>query len=551
MIKKLLPFVYSFFLCCSLNMVAQNTVGLLSYDPAQTFDGYNLIYPHNQPNVYLLDNCGEIVHVWEDDADFRPGNTAYILENGNIVKTKRPSTVIDDPIWAGGGGATVEIRDWDNNLLWDFSMNDAENRLHHDIAVKPNGNILMIVWEYKSEAESIQAGRDTALLSQDALWPDKIIEVDPSTDNIVWEWNVWDHLIQDFDATKDNYGVVADHPEKVNLNWDTNDARADWMHSNALDYNPNNQQIMLSVPTFHEFWIIDQSTTTAQAAGSTGGLGGRGGDLLYRWGNPAAFDQGTEEDQQLFYQHDTHWATQFLDDSHPNYDKIVLFNNRVGEDFSTANILTPSFDMYDWSYTFNQPADFDWTFTHPEPTKMYSTGLSSVQLLPNGNTLICVGRFGYSFEVNPDGDIVWEYKTPRNGTNAASQGDTLEVNNNLTFRMTRYPATYAAFDGQDLNPIGYLELNPNEEFCDEILPTNNLYKDYKLSLYPNPTDKMVTIEWEGGVYVDIEVFDLLGRQIEMMELSGGRKYLDTSTWDEGVYFVRINQQQVRKLVINR
>ena len=55
---------------------AQNTVGLLSYDPDKAFDGYNLMFPHNQPNVYLLDNCGEIVHVWEDSADFRPVNLA-------------------------------------------------------------------------------------------------------------------------------------------------------------------------------------------------------------------------------------------------------------------------------------------------------------------------------------------------------------------------------------------------------------------------------------------------------------------------------------------
>jgi len=112
---------------------AQNTVGLLSYVPWKSYDGYNLFYPHNQPNVYLINNCGEIVHVWEDDPTFRPGNTAYLLPDGRLVKTKRPAAVAQDPIWAGGGGATIEIRDWDNNLEWSFTLNDENARLHHDI----------------------------------------------------------------------------------------------------------------------------------------------------------------------------------------------------------------------------------------------------------------------------------------------------------------------------------------------------------------------------------------------------------------------------------
>ena len=89
---------------------SQRTVGLISYKPWKVFEGYNLIYPHNQSDVFLLNNCGEIVHKWEGEDDTRPGNTAYILENGNLVKTSRSSNIMGDPIWAGGGGATVEIR---------------------------------------------------------------------------------------------------------------------------------------------------------------------------------------------------------------------------------------------------------------------------------------------------------------------------------------------------------------------------------------------------------------------------------------------------------
>lgn len=533
---------------------AQNTVGLLSYNPSKTYDGYNLIYPHNQPNVYLLNNCGEIVHTWTDDPSSRPGNTAYLLSDGRLVKTKRPAAVAGNPIWAGGGGATVEIRDWDNSVLWSFTLNNENERLHHDIAITNSGTILMIVWEKKTEAEAIQAGRDPSLLPDGELWPDKVIEVDPDTDEIIWEWRIWDHIIQDFDATKDNFGVIADHPELVDVNWDTSDGVADWMHTNAIDFDPINDQVILSVPTFHEVWIIDHSTTTEEAASHSGGFSQKGGDLIFRWGNPMVYDAGTVDDQTLFYQHDIHWIYDFINSFDPYFGKLAVFNNRVGEDFSTANIFTPGYDMYEGTFSMTNgifdPQGFDLTITHPTPTEMYSTGLSSIQYLPNGNFLICVGRFGYLFEITPDNEIVWEYKTPLNGGAFATQGDILTVNNNLTFRVKRYPADYGAFTDRDLSSKGWIELEPDEDFCDQILPVAEAIKNYALRLTPNPANGMVALEWEGGVYVDIEVFDMMGRQkVEPMRLTGGRRYLDITGWEPGMYFVRINRSEIAKLLV--
>ena len=536
----------------------ENTVGLISYEPSKSMDGYNLIYPHRQPNVYLIDNCGQIVHVWEGEENFVPGNTVYLRDDGSIVKTSRPSLVTGDPIWAGGGGARIEIQSWDGSVAWRYTKNDENARLHHDIALKENGNILAIVWERKDIDECIQAGRDTSTLTQGEMWPDKIIELDPrlnSAEPIVWEWNVWDHLIQDFDATKNNFGVVADHPEKVNINYDDNGGSADWMHSNALDYNEERGQVILSVPTFHEVWVIDNTTTFEEAAGSTGGFGNSGGDLNYRFGNPAAYDGGTADDQLLFYQHDIKFVDDYLNPSHPYFGKFSVFNNRVGEDFSTANIFDANWDMYKWTYikTDNQwgPSAFELTVQHPEPTRMWSTGLSSFQPLANGNFLICVGRFGYTFEVTPENEIVWEYRTPLNGAGfPATQGDTLQINNNLTFRTTRIPSDYEAFDGKDLSQKGFLELEPNEDLCDRILSVNNTPMYYDLKVYPNPANDFLTIECNTGKSVDITIYDLLGRPLESFQVMGGRKYVDIAHWDTGIYLVEINKLEMRKLIVH-
>ncbi len=536
------------------SIFAQNTVGLLSFDPSQAYDGYNLLYPHNQPAVFLLNNCGEVVHRWDDEANFRPGNTSYIRSDGTLVKAKRDVTVTDDAIWAGGGGETVEIRDWNNNLMWSYTLNDEQGRLHHDIEPMPNGNILMIAWESKTKEEAIQAGRDPLTLDTDVFWPDYIFEINPMNNEIVWEWYTWDHLIQDFDSTKDNFGVVAENPGLININFDNN-GLADWMHSNAIDYSPERDQILLSVPFFNEVWIIDHSTSTAEAAGHVGGLAGKGGDIIYRWGNPAAYDQGTLADQKLFNNHDAHWVEDFVSQAHPHYNKIAVFNNQVGADFSTANVIAPSWDMYDWGYGLSNnvflPQDFDVIYDHPTPTDLFSTGLSSVQLLPNGNTLICSGRFGYTFELTPDDQVVWEYKTPFMGPNIAIQGDTLTINNNLTFRMRRFPINYTGFAGKDLTPDGYIELEPNLGFCDQILPTSDIMEEYFLEVFPNPANTFLTIEWIGGMYADVQIFDMMGRQVTSFTETGGRKYLDISTWEEGIYFIEIGGIETRKLVVSR
>ncbi len=88
---------------------------------------------------------------------------------------------------------------------------------------------------------------------------------------IVWEWYAWDHLIQDYNASKENYGVVGDHPELIDINYGISSSLSDWLHANSIDYNEKFDQILISVHNFNEIWVIDHSTTLEEAAGHTGG----------------------------------------------------------------------------------------------------------------------------------------------------------------------------------------------------------------------------------------------------------------------------------------
>ena len=302
----------------------------------------------------------------------------------------------------------IEKFDNKSNLLWEFEYSNSEHCSHHDIEPLPDGNVLMIAWEYKTKDEAIAAGRNPNN-GGISLCPDYIIEVEPtefSSGEIVWEWHAWDHLIQDYDPSKDNYGIVSDHPELIDINYYENPSSRDWNHINSVDYNMEFDQILLSVKHFDEIWVIDHSTTTEEAASHTGGRSGKGGDILYRWGNPQAYRVGTTSDRKYFSQHGAIWVEKGC----PGEGNILVFNNGIGHEYSSVDeIVPPVDDNGNYFYTSGEaygPDDLLWTY---RKENLVSWSLSNVQRLPNGNTLICSGNQGLFLEVTSENDIVWKY----------------------------------------------------------------------------------------------------------------------------------------------
>ena len=521
----------------------QNTVGLISYAQGQSFPGYNLLFPHGQGTVWLLNECGEVVHRWDDAMNRVPGNAVRLQPNGDLLVCYNRRGSATDPIWAGGGGQWVELRTWDNELKWSFELNNASARLHHDAIMLPNGHVLMIAWENKTPGEAIDAGRDPLLITEDAVWPDYILEYAPDLDAVVWQWHAWDHLVQEFDPSKDNFGLVRDHPERIDLNHIYISGQADWMHANAIDYHPGLDLIMLSVPHFDEIWFIDHSTSVEEAAGRSGGYWGKGGDLVYRWGNPRAYGRGDSTDQQVFFGHDCHWIDDFVGPEHPHYGQVAFFNNRVGVERSRADVFAPVVDTL--TRTFGMignvwgpvgPAD---TLQHPEtPYLMWSSGLSSYQLLPNGNTLVLVGRSGYAFEMTPDNEIVWEFIVPiRNGAFIA-QGETAQ--NNTTFRMTRYPVDYPAFEGKELSRIGFMELDPDTTYCEQLVAVDAIGGlHHPVTLYPNPASAAIAVECPAALGERFVITAIDGQVTSMGRLMEGTTRIPVDGLSPGYYVLRI------------
>lgn len=426
--------------------------------------GYLLISPLRDTNAYLIGGEGEVVKRWE--CENSPGNSVYLLDDGDLLRCVREG---DNSVFHGGGeGGRLQRTSWDGEIEWDFLWSDETHLAHHDVAPMPNGNVLLISWSLKSREEALEAGMNPDLLQGEALWPDSIVEIEPIEPDggeVVWEWHLWDHLVQDFDPAKANYGVVEEHPELVDLNAhrhreqkseeeqradlahmaalgyagdaaptpneaadEGEDASStaqgggkgpggsgeDFCHTNGIDYNAELDQIVLSVRTFSELWVIDHSTTTAEAASHEGGRSGKGGDLLYRWGNPINYGRGVVDHRQLFAQHDVRW----IPEGYPGAGNFLIFNNgdRDLRAYSTVVEVAPPIDGAG-NYTLEDgdafgPIEPVWQYVAEEPTEFFSSFISGAERQPNGNTLICSGEGGRVFEVNQAGELLWEFQNP-------------------------------------------------------------------------------------------------------------------------------------------
>lgn len=377
-------------------------------------DGLRVFQPIGNFATQLLDPAGVVVHQWPGGGNL----TSHVAPDGSLLRG-RQATAIPVPGQTGG----IQRIAFDGTVQWDYPISGPFYYGHHDLEPMPNGNVLVIVWERYTVADAIAQGRDPALITGTDWLPDGLIELrptGPTTADIVWEWHLIDHVIQDFDATKPNFGVVANHPELLDINYPPVQlSDGDYNHANGIDYDPVHDLIAISSRAQDEVYIIDHSTTTAEAAGHTGGARGRGGDILWRWGNPEAYRAGTLQDRQLDGQHDP----RFVPPGYPGAGNLTVFNNRHTPTASAVYELVLPKDtagnlMLDPVSGTYGPAAPSWVFAEPG---FFSNVTSSAERLPNGNTLICSGTQNRVFEVTPAGQTVMSFVHP--GSNLLFQAN--------------------------------------------------------------------------------------------------------------------------------
>ena len=417
------------------NLYSQSGIQLNTSEALESLTLYQ-----NRDDTYLVDNCGNLVNRWAglDDTDNHP----KLLPNGHIVYIE------DNAIYE---------RDWDNNIVRTTDYNATNLRLDYEVILLPSGNYLCLGRRIQPLSFFEELGYNLNL--SDYEWDDTVVEIEPETGAIIWEWRISDHIIQERDASKMNFGVVADNPQLLDV-----DAISDfdWDHEesfmiNGMDYNPELDQIALSVRKISEVVIIDHSTTLEESRTGAGGKYGKGGDILYRWGNPQNYGQGSQIDRVLYYQHNPNWIKYG-----PYKGALIIYNNglnRPGTTFSNrySNVEIVTTDITaDGSYLKEDDAPFrpmssTLTLSGKESElDFYSGYTSGATILPNGHVYITVGVSLDFMEVDLQGNKKWAYQATRES---------------YIFRSEKYDINYAGFEGRDLSAFGTVEVPSSNYDC--------------------------------------------------------------------------------------
>ena len=386
----------------------------ISISQSEVYDGLTLITSKaggggsQQNETHLIDNEHNILNSWLHNTS--PASIAYLSPDSILFV---PCKINNQDEQGGPMGGRFIKMDWSGDIIWDYIIPDSICIPHHDIAVLPNGNILAICSETKTQEEAVESGIQDI---NGTMTLDMIIEIQPLETNdaiFVWEWHFWDHLVQDINSNLQNYGQISENHQLLNINSSTNaggnndqDAGIrDWNHCNSISFNSLLNQIVISSRHMNEFYIIDHSTTIQEASGHTGGIYGIGGDILYRWGNPQNYNRGGNADQILNSQHGVNW----IPEGYPGEGNFILFNNNHSNNNSAVLEISPPINS-DGSYIIDEVGPFGpESYLWMHQSNFYSGSQSGAFRLPNGNTIITVTNQQLIFEVNQSSNTEWTY----------------------------------------------------------------------------------------------------------------------------------------------
>ena len=520
--------------------LSSQTIGTLVNTP-EALDAYTLFSPTFGRNSYIIDNCGQVINHWTHDQ--RAGLAGKLLPDGRLLRT---GTISHPLIQQTSQGGLIEIYNWDGSLDWSYDFSDEIRTQHHEIVYMNNGNILVLAWEYIVADSVLELGRNTDKFPLRSLFGEAVYEIKPigsDSAEVIWEWHLKDHYVQDFDSDKLNYvSDIVDHPRKYDINYDgvSRWGNTDWTHCNALDYNEDLDQILINCRNGNEFWLIDHSTTSAQAATDTGGVHGLGGDFLYRWGCPEAYGKGTFDDTRLYGAHGVEWipADRLYGSS------IIAFNNgteRPGTNYSTVEVITPIIDstgayIMGASGVF-QPTEAVYTFEDRVPEDFYSNYQSNAMFLPNGHLFTNRGDDGHLVEFDSTGKVVWEYWNPSGQNGPAEQGTYPRLGQ--IFIATRVPVDDPAFDGKDLTPMGLLELNGDTSLCQLFSAIEITTPSLEADVRYNPWSDEISVSNGSRDMLNIIIYSTRGAVIHNSKLRNGSTIINTFHWIPGLYMVSL------------
>lgn len=532
---------------------------------AQQWNGLTLYSNMGSTTGYLIDTNSTNVKTWTFTGG--TGYSMHMMPGGDIWRSvSNPGNLLV------GGGMTGRIQklSYAGTILWDYVYSSSTYCLHHDHCPLPNGNVLVISYDVKTPTDVTNAGGSSAI----TVWAEKILELKPIGTNsaqVVWQWNVWDHLVQNVNSSAGNYQTsIVNNPQLLNINYSL---QKDWMHMNGIDYNPILDQIVVSSHNINEWYVIDHSTTTAEAASHTGGNAGKGGDFLYRWGNPMAYQAAGVK--ILNVTHDAHWIPEGV----PNAGYLVGVNNQgsAGPKTTIDQVSVPR-SNYNYTIALGTPYTPS-TFNLRHTSTGYTSNMGSSDQFPNGNQMVCLATAGSIYEINSTGTVLWSKSTggstPQSHrytqcyiSNTAPAQPTISLNVNDL--VSTSGVTYQWYVDGNLIPSATSQTftpTQNGIYVVRVTDSNGCVYVYSAgynyglvmgikenqiakntSVYPNPSSGVVTIDdwYIKSMGYTVTVIDSYGKLLLTVD---NTNKVDLSTFNNGVYFISI--QTADGIVINK
>ena len=504
--------IFQCFILCSIFGQGQ-TVGLFALEADQAYEAFTLYAPLESTDTYLINNCGQVINQWP--SEFTPGTAAYLDDQAHLWRTG--TNRVDNEFRHSGTGGFLQRIDWSGELLWQAELPGA----HHDFHIMPNGNILYTAWEKIDRAFLLSLGFQNTDMEE--FWSEVVYEIAPSGSSdyeLIWEWHAIDHIVQSVDPSLPNF-ISSPSPRRIDVNIPGDDDD-DWLHINSIDYDEQNDQILLSVRNLNEIWVIDHSTTIEEASSSEGGQGGFGGDLLFRFGNELIYNDSGET---LF---DGQHNARFLD------DRISLFDNGRTRMSSAPVVILPEL-AGDGSYildsTFMASIDSSYVDLNMD-FEFDSPILSSFEILPNGNLLICSGNNTRIYELNSDLELVWHYRGTVSLFGPIEQGSGVIGS---TFNVSKYAVDDFRFDGLDVSvKAPSIEINPLNLDC-RVNATKDEDAPLRIPFYYAEGFLRTASDVDLSAFdFSIHIYNSLGQQM----VSNSRKSteIDLRNLESGFYF---------------
>jgi hypothetical protein len=380
----------------------------------KTCDGYTLfgvfpLYQEGGDFPLLIDMEGKEVKRW-----IAIPFPVKMIPGGSIIVPSGAYSKINDV-------THVSQLSWNGSIEWDFCQWEQDDhgqsmaRQHHDF--QREGNAV----GYYAPSQAFTPYGSTLILAHKHVFHPNVSRR-PLIDDVIYEarwdgtmagfeWHASDHIDEmGFDA-KTRMGIRL-NPGGPGLI--LKGVTGDWLHIDSISVLGNNKWYEQGDERFNPNNIMICSRHTNFIAI----VNKKNGTIVWRYGPDFPRKHDRSNVGRFIGPHDAHIIQKGL----PGEGNILIFDNGGVSGYGVFG-LPDQVRFYSRVVEFN-PITFRiiQQYTHKKglylkPRKgknhrFFSMTMSSVQRLPNGNTLISEALSGRIFEITPTNDIVWDYVYP-------------------------------------------------------------------------------------------------------------------------------------------